>query len=110
MIGGPSGKAALSCSSAAVTQPSGKFLPAFSIAAIIGFVEESRRWYSLICNVAVFELHVCQPNSRQGEGQGLELRWPSICLAAMRWALSIVLVCVGVRLVDAMPHPAPIST
>ena len=106
----PAGKDALSWSSAAVTQPSGRVLPTSSNDAMIGLVEVSKRWNSLIFSVVVFELHVCQPNSRHGDGQGLVLLCPKIFLAAIRCALSMVLLCVFVRVVAAIPQPAAFST
>ena len=92
VVGGPAGKVALSWSSVAVTQPSGMALPAASNDAMIGLAEVYNRWYSLIFNDVICELHVCHPNSRHGDGQGLVLRCPKICLAAIRCALSIDLL------------------
>ena len=109
-MGRPAGKEALSWSSAAVTQPSGMVLPTSRIAFMIGFVVVCSRRYSLIFSDTICELHVCQPSSRHGEGQGLVLLCPRICLAAIRCALSMALLCVVVRVVAAKPQPAAFST
>ena len=110
LMGRPAGKEALSWSSAAGTQPSGMVLPISRTAFMIGFVVVCSRRYSLIFRDTICELHVCQPSSRHGEGQGLVLLCPRICLAAIRCALSMALLCVVVRVVAAKPQPAAFST
>ena len=109
-MGRPAGKEALSWSSAADTQPSGMILPISRTAFMIGFVVVCSGKYSLIFSDIICELHVCQPSSRHGEGQGLVLLCPRICLAAIRCALSMALLCVVVRVVAAKPQPAAFST
>ena len=110
LLGRPSGKEALSWSSVAATQPSGMDLPISRIDLMIGLAVVCSRIYSLIFNDTTCELHVCQPSSRHGDGQGLVLLCPKICLAAIRCALSMALLCVFVRVVAAIPQPAAFST
>ena len=109
-LGRPSGKAALVCAAASVSHPYPMVTLLTRIAFRIMFSELSSLLYNLIFCGTICELHACHPNSRHGDGHGLVLLCPSICLAAILWAVSNALHCVVVSVVAASPHSAAFST